>query len=293
MRKKMHIIIAGESGRTRAFRLSIGSLKFTAGLTCFLLTLLVCTSVFSISLYSRKAELAAKVVDLSKEVRTATNATDILASQVESLEQEKELLLQDALEDLNHKSRLIESILSTVGVEIKVDESKRNSGGPFTAFSNKETEDLIFKVEQYLETIQTVPLGAPVPGTITSQYGRRKDPVNSRSAFHEGVDIRGRLGSDVKATADGRVVKVGADPGYGRFVVLEHANGFRTMLGHLQKTLVKEGQEVKRGDVVGLLGNSGRSTGPHVHYEIHYKDKLVDPVKFMRVARYLTQKKTS
>ena len=287
MNKKLHFIIAGESGRTRALALSARRLKVAAGLACLVLSLLTGMSIFGVGFYSRNLELSATVADLETALAGAHATTSGLEKQVADLRQEKALMLENAVGELNEKSRLIESILSTVGVEVREKESRSNSGGPFTALSESSPGDLIFKVDRYLETIQYIPLGAPVPGVVTSRYGRRLDPLNNKPAFHNGVDIRGRRGTEVKATADGKVFRSGYDQGYGWFVILEHGNGFRTMFGHLKKVLVKSGRQVSRGQVIGLLGSSGRSTGPHVHYEVHYRDKLVNPAKFMRIARYL------
>ncbi len=290
MNKKLHVIIAGESGRTRALVLSVRRLKFAACLVCLVLGLLSGMSIFGVGLYSRNLELSATVADLETTLARAHATRSGLEQQVADLRQEKAVLLENAVGELNEKSRLIESILSTVGVEVKEQESRSNSGGPFTALSDSRPGDLIFKVDRYLQTIQYIPLGAPVPGVVTSKYGRRLDPLNNKPAFHNGVDIRGRRGTEVKATADGKVFRSGYDQGYGWFVILEHGNGFRTMFGHMKKVLVKSGRQVSRGQVIGLLGSSGRSTGPHVHYEVHFRDKLVNPAKFMRIARYLDSK---
>jgi murein DD-endopeptidase MepM/ murein hydrolase activator NlpD len=143
------------------------------------------------------------------------------------------------------------------------------------------------RTDRYLDTLQDVPLGAPVPGVMTSRFGWRTDPINSKRAYHRGVDIRGRMGTEVKATADGKVIRQLYDKGDGNFVLIDHGNGFRTKFAHLKKSLVKKGDLVTRGQVIGLVGNSGRSTGPHVHYEIHYDDKIVNPTRFVRINKYL------
>ncbi|NOR26105.1 MAG: peptidoglycan DD-metalloendopeptidase family protein, partial [Desulforhopalus sp.] len=139
----------------------------------------------------------------------------------------------------------------------------------------------------YLATVQNVPVGVPVPGVLTSRFGWRSDPINGKRAYHRGVDIRGQMGTEVKATADGKIIRQRYDKGDGHFVLIDHGNGFRTKFAHLQKSLVKKDDQVTRGQVIGLVGNSGRSTGPHVHYEIHYDDKIVNPTRFVRINRYL------
>lgn len=224
---------------------------------------------------------------LITELQSLKMSNEWLKNRVAVLQEEKALLIDNAVEDLNEKSRVIESILNSVGVDIQIEESKENSGGPFTSSGLEARDDLIFKTERYLDTLQNVPLGAPVPGVITSRFGNRIDPINGEPAYHRGVDIRGRMGSDVKATADATVLIQNYDKLRGRYVVLDHGNGFRTKYAHLKKGLVQKGDLVKRGQVIGLVGNSGRSTGPHVHYEIQYNDKIVNPTRFVRIAKYL------
>jgi len=221
------------------------------------------------------------------ELQSLKMSNEWLKNRVAVLQEEKALLIDNAVADLNEKSRVIESILNSVGVDIQIEESKENSGGPFTSSGLETRDDLIFKTERYLDTLQNVPLGAPVPGVITSRFGNRLDPINGEPAYHRGVDIRGRMGSDVKATADATVLIQNYDKLRGRYVVLDHGNGFRTKYAHLKKGLVQKGDLVKRGQVIGLVGNSGRSTGPHVHYEIQYNDKIVNPTRFVRIAKYL------
>ena len=224
---------------------------------------------------------------LTAELHSLKMSNEWLKNRVAVLQEEKALLIDKAVADLNEKSRVIESILNSVGVDIQIEESNENSGGPFTSSALEARDDLIFKTERYLDTLQNVPLGAPVPGVLTSKFGNRLDPINGEPAYHRGVDIRGRMGSEVKATADATVLIQNYDKLRGRYIVLDHGNGFRTKYAHLKKSLVQKGDMVKRGQVIGLVGNSGRSTGPHVHYEIQYNNKIVNPTRFVRIAKYL------
>jgi murein DD-endopeptidase MepM/ murein hydrolase activator NlpD len=95
--------------------------------------------------------------------------------------------------------------------------------------------------------------------------------------FHRGIDIAGSIGNPVVATADGIVVNLNQDKIFGRSILISHGGGLTTFYGHLNKFLVKAGQKVRRGDVIGELGNSGKATGPHVHYEVHLNDKAINP----------------
>ena len=210
-----------------------------------------------------------------------------LKNRVAVLQEEKALLLDNAVADLHEKSRIIEAMLSSVGVDVEIRESSENSGGPFTSTALDSRDELILRAEKYLDTLQNIPLGAPVPGEFTSGFGRRRDPLNGRPAYHQGVDIRGSMGSEVRSTAGGSVIRQNYDRGNGRYILLDHGNGFRTKYAHLKKSLVQQGDIISRGQVIGLVGSSGRSTGPHVHYEIHYDDRIVNPTRFVRIAGYL------
>jgi murein DD-endopeptidase MepM/ murein hydrolase activator NlpD len=136
-------------------------------------------------------------------------------------------------------------------------------------------------VDQQSEMWKQRPSISPVWGRITSPFGYRIHPFTGAYILHEGLDISGTIGTPIKASADGIVSFVGVKENFGNVVIINHpASGFRTIFGHLQKAGVVEGQAVKRGDLVGYLGNTGRSTGPHLHYEIHKWSDLVNPMDY-------------
>ena len=127
------------------------------------------------------------------------------------------------------------------------------------------------------------PSGRPVlAGWLSSRYGTRIDPFNGKKAWHEGVDFAGREGADIVAVASGVVSWSGERYGYGKMVEVAHGDGVITRYAHNQENLVKVGDMVRRGDVVALMGNSGRSTGPHVHFEVHKNGRPVDPASYLR-----------
>jgi len=126
------------------------------------------------------------------------------------------------------------------------------------------------------------PSGWPVSsGYITSKFGYRRHPIYKRSKFHTGVDFASKRGTAVLATADGVVVFSGWQSGYGRMVEVRHMDGLKTRYAHNQKNLVKEGDMVKKGQTIAQLGSSGRSTGPHVHFEVRKDGKALNPLKFV------------
>lgn len=122
----------------------------------------------------------------------------------------------------------------------------------------------------------------PVEGRVTSSFGERQDPFNGEGAFHAGVDISSSFGQGVRAAADGVVESASVTNGYGREVILNHGHGIKTIYGHLSGFTVLAGQQVKRGQVVGYVGTSGRSTGPHLHYEVRILNTPVNPHKYLR-----------
>ncbi len=123
----------------------------------------------------------------------------------------------------------------------------------------------------------------PIEGRVTSSFGEREDPFNGEGAFHQGIDISAPVGTPIHAPASGTVMVAGfGASGYGREVVLDHGHGVRTVFGHMSGTNVVPGQQVTRGDVIGYVGDSGRSTGAHLHYEVRLNDQPVNPHKYLR-----------
>jgi murein DD-endopeptidase MepM/ murein hydrolase activator NlpD len=135
-----------------------------------------------------------------------------------------------------------------------------------------------------------VPLTTPVHGAqfeMTSGFGARVDPFTRRIALHTGLDFAGPWGSTVMATAPGVVTFAGPRGGYGNMVEIDHGFGFHTRYGHLSSVLVRPGTRVSEGSPVGKLGSTGRSTGPHVHYEVWVADAVKDPGKFIEAGRHV------
>ncbi len=123
----------------------------------------------------------------------------------------------------------------------------------------------------------------PVEGQVTGSFGERIDPFNGEGAFHSGVDIGSSYGAAIIAPADGVVVFSDILGGYGKAIMINHGNGISTRYGHLSGFAVTAGQSVHRGDVIGFVGESGRSTGPHLHYEVRINDTPVNPYKYLRM----------
>lgn len=142
------------------------------------------------------------------------------------------------------------------------------------------------QLERLNQALDAVPVRKPVAGEVemTSGFGVRLDPFIRAPAMHTGVDFRANVGDDVRATAAGKVVSAGWSGGYGRMIEIDHGNGFSTRYGHLSSIKVEEGQTIRLGQVIGRVGTTGRSTGPHLHYETRVDGEPVDPQRFLRAA---------
>ncbi|MGA2886827.1 MAG: M23 family metallopeptidase [Terracidiphilus sp.] len=124
----------------------------------------------------------------------------------------------------------------------------------------------------------------PVEGRVTSSFGERQDPINGEGAFHSGIDIAAPYGSTIRAAADGDVTDAAMNAGYGREIIIDHGHDLETIYGHLSTMVVIPGQHVMRGQVIGYVGQSGRSTGPHLHYEVRVHRVPVNPHKYLRAS---------
>ncbi len=147
----------------------------------------------------------------------------------------------------------------------------------------------VAEAERFGRALPTVPLGSPLPGTpdVTSPFGPRLDPFLGRPALHTGLDLREEAGAAVRTTADGTVVSAGPAGGYGTMVEIDHGHGLTTRYAHLESILVDAGHRVAKGDAVGLVGATGRATGPHLHYETRIDGEPVDPARFLDAGRRL------
>jgi murein DD-endopeptidase MepM/ murein hydrolase activator NlpD len=200
------------------------------------------------------------------------------------------------------KNRFMEMATPSV-VRDKINRKDDNKGGPLVAprpfstlfrqplgvefdqtlqeFVQTQTavSELHGRWEKQLDWLQTLPTGVPIQGDyrVSSGFGIRNDPFTGGLAMHEGLDFTAMSGTTVVATAKGTVTRSGWDFGYGNVVEVQHAEGFATRYAHLSKRLVQVGDTVERGGLLGEVGSTGRSTGPHLHYEVFIKDRVINP----------------
>ncbi len=225
----------------------------------------------------------------------ADQADEIFSNVTKSLkhiEHEQLARIQDLTRGASGTAEAIVSIMKKTGVA-PTDATEENTalGGPFMApmaasdqFDNSLTEldAALQRLEKVRSEARNLPFGNPAPGSqVTSRFGNRVDPFLGRAAFHAGIDFRGKTGTPVHVTGAGTVVRAGRAGGYGNMVEVRHKNGVSTRYGHLSRILVKTGDHVELGDRVGLVGSTGRSTGPHLHYEVRRNGRAINPVGFL------------
>ena len=147
--------------------------------------------------------------------------------------------------------------------------------------AREKNADLEKFLDEQKMLLASTPSIWPTRGWLSSRFGYRTSPFSDKREFHRGIDISARSGAPVVSPANGLVIFNGWQNGYGRVIVLKHARGFKTKYAHLRKSLVKKGQYVKKGTKIGLVGATGRTTGSHLHYEVHLNNVPVNPLRYI------------
>ena len=224
-----------------------------------------------------------------------------LQASLDRVEQRQSATLTSMAETYDSKARRIRGVLADLGVDLGRGASVEGGvGGPFVpVVLNKEAlgfERQLHRIKsaramvaRLTHAISSIPLRKPVDGDIdpASGFGVRMDPFTSSPAMHTGLDLHGETGDPVRATADGKVTSAGWSGGYGRVIDIDHGNGMSTRYGHLSAIDVRVGQSIRTGQIIGRIGSTGRSTGPHLHYETRVRGGAVDPQKFLRAGQKL------
>ena len=221
---------------------------------------------------------------------------------------EQVLLLASLEERSAQKVDELKMVLASTGVGAenlvrapKIANTVLAQGGPFIDASNLASVSSAFfrhanraglmveELRDMQDAVNSIPLSSPlaVSRRFTSGFGVRRDPINGRAASHHGIDFSAAWSAPVNATASGVVKYAGLRQGFGRCVEIDHGNGFLTRYAHLNRIVVQAGQRVKLNQKVGELGNSGRSTGPHVHYEVLFRGQPRNPLRFIEAGRYV------
>jgi len=212
-----------------------------------------------------------------------------------TIESEQLSRINTLAQDAYQTAGAISDVLEDAGLKA---EDGSGIGGPLVAIDNpalfdakvKELDEALEMLDRMKSEARRLPIANPSPGhSVSSSFGVRKDPLLGSPALHSGMDFRAPIGSEARVTAPGTVISAGWNGGYGRMVEVEHAGGFTTRYGHLSKILVKKVQQLSVGDAVGKVGSTGRSTGPHLHYEVRRNGEALNPVRFLKAGKKVSQ----
>jgi murein DD-endopeptidase MepM/ murein hydrolase activator NlpD len=218
-------------------------------------------------------------------------------ARIAELDASQQALLDGAKKDFVAETARLKKALQGTGINSQVMVSRASQGGPLMSVAPTMRDDAfragVVDTTQSLndlavvvKALNSVPLDGPLTTSdVSSGFGGRPDPFTEEAAFHSGIDFSAAKGSDVFATAPGIVVFAGPRGAYGNTVEIDHGYGIRTRYGHLSKISVPIGYQLVRGAVIGKVGSTGRSTGPHVHYEVWYDNAVRDPGKFIKAGR--------
>ena len=298
------VVFPGSTGSPKRIQLSKKSAKIALISLLFLSLSFGGAGIYFINQYLNYQDGQVELSSLKRQEKIQKTQIDKFSKQVRSFETE-----MSRLESFEKKLRIITSFENSP----KGNQGHLGVGGPyglsshsFTTSLEKETESMLDRLsgdlgiltnqikmrqfsfqelDEYLKNqkslLASTPSIWPTRGWVTSGFGYRKSPFTGLPEKHEGLDIAARLGSEVRSTADGKVILAGRENGYGNMVEIDHGYGVLTRYGHNSKNLVKVGDKVKRGQVIALIGSTGRSTGPHVHYEVMVNGIPVSPRNYI------------
>src|SRR6516164_3007310 len=226
-----------------------------------------------------------------------------LQASLDRLEQRQAAMVDSIADNYDSKARRMRGVLIELGLDINKPATRDGVGalgGPFIAaqlpkgamsFERQLHRIQVTRaqISRLTRTLGAVPVRKPIDGELDLQsgFGVRIDPFLGRPAMHTGLDLHGETGDVVHATADGTVTAAGWSGGYGRMVDIDHGNGLSTRYGHLSSIDVRVGQSIRTGQIIGKVGSTGRSTGPHLHYETRLRGEAIYPQKFLRAGQRL------
>ena len=290
--------LVGWSGYAAA-RLANGTSISAIAMPKDLATLAAATEIRARQIEQRQAVLAAMIAgeEVDASALPTTTAIAILPGDLDGpLARAEAVQLKQAgatARAFEERYRVTAAELRKLGIS-PARFANANVGGPYQPVTRADpTFKQLFmswkKLDQLQDGAIAVPSDKPVKtAAFTSGYGVRSDPFAGRAAMHAGIDLSGPVGTPIYATADATVLRSGWNSGgYGNLVELDHGRGINTRYGHLSSMTVRPGQRVKRGEMIGRMGSTGRSTGSHLHYEVRIDGRAVNPIPFMKSTDYL------
>lgn len=289
MGKRIHTVIIVPHSKADFIKFSFSSRAFAtvASVAVVVVILSVVAIGFTGSAVDRRTDVARLELENQELVRVNQELEGTIATVQQRL---------DEFEERTARLALAAGMVSESGDPLALDSrgAAMNTGGPYTRLrgdidtlkmQGDTISEQLLDVEQSMvdqeQRLSSTPTIAPVVGVITDGFGNRRDPFTGLRAYHDGLDLSARRGTPIVAPADGVVVFAGRKGGMGRMIRVSHGFGFQTVYGHLDTILVEPGQDVRRGEEIGNVGNTGRSTGPHLHYEVRKDGRSVNPLYYI------------
>lgn len=274
---RIYTVLISPSRTSKVRQLSIHRNIIRAGATFFVVALIIVT--YGVARLGQHEALNLRYLSVKAENESLKQTNDAYQNSYAKLKGQISYI-EDMSKELARSAKMQHSPETDELVGI---------GGPETVVALDKAADHLEREVRHISDrlhsdvlrLASIPRGLPVNGYITDGFGMRRNPFNGEGReVHEGLDIAVDFGTPVAATADGLVIYAAPHAGYGNLVIVYHSNGITSRYGHLSRIAVEAGQRVKRGDQVGNVGSTGRSTGPHVHYEIRENDQSVDPLRY-------------
>jgi murein DD-endopeptidase MepM/ murein hydrolase activator NlpD len=268
------LVVGTTQGETKSLRIKtkhINRVKHYAFTACLTLLLLTGAIIF----------LSLEVSKINKEREAYTREIAHLKTQIPVASDTMQA--RNYIQNIEDKLEKINQYLRKRGIQgFAAKEVGGNDEVPADLSPEESYALYNERLDDVLAGVAFTPIGYPSNFTVNSRFGYRSDPMRrGRVEFHAGIDFKGRKGDAVKSTADGKVLIAGWFQGYGKCVKIRHKNGLETLYGHLSKVNVKPGQMVSTGQVIGLVGSTGHSTGNHLHYEVRKNGKPVNPGSYL------------
>jgi murein DD-endopeptidase MepM/ murein hydrolase activator NlpD len=278
------IVTSKDHSETKSYTIKTKYLKYWRAPYLFGVSVLMCVLFATVSgllFYIQAQDTRAKNLEL-QVVQLYKPLSEVQKQPIPVPKVNDTVRIQPYIDRIQAKLKRVNEYLNKRGVRgfsnVSIGGNNRRS-----RFAPNERLELYNEyLTRLLGSLKLTPLGYPHHGGVSSVFGYRSDPFESNNGeFHAGMDFHGLMGEKVRSTASGKVIWASRFQGYGNCVRIAHANGYQTLYGHLSEINVKDGQPVQAGDVIGLIGSTGHSTGPHLHYEVRLNNKPINPNKFL------------
>lgn len=290
---KLSILILPKSGKVKKFYIPYSLPKYI-GITAVIIALV---------LFTHQSFLKIKKDSLERENKVKEEAISVLEteisekdSKIKNYEEDGDSLREEVLKKMEELDKIKEDLekLGDIpsdgkgGEGVSFDFDHANPKEELVALSeildNKiiEMEGFLVKADERFEYLSRIPDVFPTTGRISSGFGMRRNPFGRGFEFHKGIDIADYKGAEIVAAAKGEVILSEYYGTYGNCIIIDHGNGLKTLYGHNSKNLVEVGASVNKGELIAKMGSTGRSSGPHLHFEVRVNDEQVDPLKYLK-----------